>query len=137
MKWIKQFEQFEEPEIDIDLIESALLDIKDEFDLNKISYEEFLNYIIESQKPMALKSLYSSNFNNSYMVSKIDKSVQITILVKEKDSNHLHKNIKNFIHIIESSGDLKSYKNSVLRKGSDFKFYHVCISLYSRSCYIN
>ena len=131
MKWIKTFEGFEE--IDIEDIESAFLSLKDEFDLVKMTFEQFKNILITCD----------DDFNDSYMIEYLNGVVSVTIFIKSKNKKLtrafenleieypiLISEIKDFIYIVESSENKKNYTNIILRKCSNLTYYHITISFY-------
>lgn len=152
MKWIKTFESFDEDSlIDIENIESAFLSLKDELDLVKMSYDQFYDCIV---KPRSLNSY--DGFDDSYMIEyskgKGYLRVQVTLFIKSnrdfyKKNKEVSENLKNeypnlllqikdFIFIVEESENLSHYLLTTLREGSDFYYYHINISFYSKKSYI-
>lgn len=143
--------------IDMSNIESAFLDIKDDFDLDEISYDQFYRWMTMSSH------LDESNFSNSYRIFEkvgakgLESRVQVTILIKSKISlidwlkfklddmsrkgiklirdeyPSLWEGIKNFISVVQLAENLDSYFHTSLRAGADFTFYHATISFYPKT----
>ena len=111
MKYMMTFENFENDDIDIETIRTAFTDIRDEFDLEEIDEEKFIDYTARSP------NIDKFNFNNSYRIWNSKDSIGVSLLVKSKKYEKFTKSmLKGEIDRVLGGGEIE---NVISHKADD------------------